>query len=141
MVVIVNSHWSCGSTKTAEDTDKTAKETLHLISLAQSLFAQIPSLLYVEKNKQNKTHFFLFFLINITISYCKQPDNPSNRVNTEKENALSMTMTKMGKKDFLVYIFNIFFNDVSQCFSRTSFQGVRSLQNQLSEIITKCFCG
>lgn len=111
MVVIVNSHWSCGSTKTAEDTDKTAKETLHLISLAQSLFAQIPSLLYVEKKKQTKqntTHFILFFLINITISYCKQPDNPGNRVNTEKENALSMTMTKMGKKDFLVYIFNIF---------------------------------
>lgn len=26
-VVIVNSHWSRGSTKTAEDTDKTAKET------------------------------------------------------------------------------------------------------------------
>ncbi len=60
-VVIVNSHWSCGSTKTAEDTDKTAKETLHLISLAQSLFTQISSLLYVKKNpKQNKTHFDFF---------------------------------------------------------------------------------
>lgn len=42
-VVIVNSQRSCGSTETAEDTDKAAKETLHLISLAQSLFAPIPS--------------------------------------------------------------------------------------------------
>lgn len=97
-VVIVNSHWSCGSTKTAEDTDKTAKETLHLISLAQSLFTQIPSLLYGERNKQNKTHFF-FFLINITISYCKNPDNPGNPVNTEKKRALCLTtmITKMGR--------------------------------------------
>lgn len=62
-VVIVNSHWSCGSTKTAEDTDKTAKETLHLISLTQSLFAQIPSSVYVKKKdpKQNKTHFLFSF--------------------------------------------------------------------------------
>lgn len=83
-VVIVNSHWSCGSTKTAEDTDKTAKETLHLISLAQSLFAQIPSLLYVKKAQTKQNTFFLF-LINTTISYCTNPGNP---VNTEKENTL-----------------------------------------------------
>lgn len=57
-VVIVNSHWSCGSTKTAEDTDKTAKETLHLILLAQSLFTQIPSLLYMKKKHKQNTFFF-----------------------------------------------------------------------------------
>lgn len=57
-IVIVNSHWSCGSAKTAEDTDKTAKETLHLISLAQSLFTQIPSLLYKKKPNTTKHIFF-----------------------------------------------------------------------------------
>lgn len=64
-VVIVNSQWSCGSAKTAEDTDKTAKESLHLISLEQSLFTQISPLQYIKKRKKknpehNKNHLDFF---------------------------------------------------------------------------------
>ena len=119
-VVIVNSHWSCGSTETAEDTDKKAKETPHLISLTQSLFAQIPSSAYVKKKKKktpNKTkHIFYFFLINTTASHCKNPDNPGNPVITEKKRALCLTMTiNKWRKKISSFTFLIFFNDVSQC--------------------------
>lgn len=137
-VVIVNSHWSCGSTKTAEDTDKTAKETLHLISLTQSLFAQIPSSAYVKKKTPNKTkHIFYFLLINTTVSHCKNPDNPGNPVITEKKRALCLTMTiNKRRKKISSFTFLIFFNDVSQCHPpppppHASFEGLHSLPKSI----------
>lgn len=82
-----------------------AKETLHLISLAQSLFTPIPSLLHIKKKptQAQKNTFLFFFLISIAISHCKNTNNLGNPVNTEKKRSLCLTVMINKKKRFPRY--------------------------------------
>lgn len=99
----MGSQRSGGAAKTAEETDKTGRESLHLISPQQSLFTQIPPLLYTKterkggkksETQQNTFGIFSYFFnySNIFFAHCEDPELSrqfgGNPVNPELRTAL-----------------------------------------------------